>query len=322
MAIGGPAGEITERRSTMGLFGPPDVEKMKARRDINGLIKALGYEKNTYYSYRSAEALGEIGPRLVDVALRDRAVQALIAALTKGDDRDLKKSAADALGQFGDPRAVQPLIAAIEDKNLYMGVYSAMAAINAEGKIGDEFVAIAAINALGKIGEMHAVEPLNSALNDHRREVRSAAAEALVKIKTHDSEWLKSAIKGGNIELRQAAAEALAAIGDDDAVAYLIYFAKAGSDFYERNTARLALVKIYKQGKLSERQKQHILAQRDSLMRVHKDSVAHIDLKPIPHEDEYHCGEFHGDNESRTSHQDHPGTHSDGYQNTGVDFPL
>jgi hypothetical protein len=35
--------EQTGRRITMGLFGPPDVEKMKAKGDVKGLIKALGY---------------------------------------------------------------------------------------------------------------------------------------------------------------------------------------------------------------------------------------------------------------------------------------
>jgi hypothetical protein len=27
----------------MFLFGPPNVKEMKARRDVNGLIRALGY---------------------------------------------------------------------------------------------------------------------------------------------------------------------------------------------------------------------------------------------------------------------------------------
>jgi len=29
----------------MPLFGPPNVEKLKAKRDVKGLIKALGYQK-------------------------------------------------------------------------------------------------------------------------------------------------------------------------------------------------------------------------------------------------------------------------------------
>ena len=31
----------------MGLFGPPNVEKLKAKSDIDGLIKALAYEKDS-----------------------------------------------------------------------------------------------------------------------------------------------------------------------------------------------------------------------------------------------------------------------------------
>jgi hypothetical protein len=29
----------------MPLFGPPDIEKLKAKRDVQGLIKALSYKQ-------------------------------------------------------------------------------------------------------------------------------------------------------------------------------------------------------------------------------------------------------------------------------------
>jgi HEAT repeat protein len=44
-----------------------DVEKMEAKRDVNGLIKALAYRKDALVRQRAAEALGEIGDaRAVD----------------------------------------------------------------------------------------------------------------------------------------------------------------------------------------------------------------------------------------------------------------
>ena len=30
----------------MGLFGPPDVARLEARRDVKGLVKALRYKKD------------------------------------------------------------------------------------------------------------------------------------------------------------------------------------------------------------------------------------------------------------------------------------
>jgi hypothetical protein len=46
--------------SLFGLFGPPNVEKLKAKRDVKKLIKALNYEKNASVRQAAAEALGEI----------------------------------------------------------------------------------------------------------------------------------------------------------------------------------------------------------------------------------------------------------------------
>ncbi len=42
----------------MGLFGPPNVEKMKAKRDVKGLIQALGYQKGSNVRRGAAVALG------------------------------------------------------------------------------------------------------------------------------------------------------------------------------------------------------------------------------------------------------------------------
>ncbi|MCC7162462.1 MAG: HEAT repeat domain-containing protein [Anaerolineae bacterium] len=44
----------------MPLFGPPNIEKLKAKHDVNGLIKALGDQKNSDLRAKAAKALGEI----------------------------------------------------------------------------------------------------------------------------------------------------------------------------------------------------------------------------------------------------------------------
>jgi HEAT repeat protein len=63
----------------MGLFGPPDVEKMKAKKDDNGLIRALRYQKG-FQVRVSAAALGEIGDH--------RAIEPLIATLKDEEYRN------------------------------------------------------------------------------------------------------------------------------------------------------------------------------------------------------------------------------------------
>jgi HEAT repeat protein len=45
----------------MFLFGAPNVQKLSAKRDVQGLIKALGYEKDEQIRHAAALALGQIG---------------------------------------------------------------------------------------------------------------------------------------------------------------------------------------------------------------------------------------------------------------------
>jgi len=90
-----------ERSQNLFLFGPPNVEKMKARRDVKGLIKALAYRKDSNVRRAAACALGEIKDA--------RAVKPLIAAL-KDKDWDVCKAVAEVLLQIGDPCATEPLV--------------------------------------------------------------------------------------------------------------------------------------------------------------------------------------------------------------------
>lgn len=108
----------------MGLFGPPDVEKMKAKRDVKGLIKALGYEKNAIRK-SAAEVVGEI---------RDASAVVPLIATLEDKDWEIRHSAAEALGKIGDARAVDPLITALKDK--------------------DEYVRQATAEALGNLGSL------------------------------------------------------------------------------------------------------------------------------------------------------------------------
>lgn len=96
----------------MGLFGPPDIYKLAARKNVSGLIKALGYERSedrigaARIRQQAAKALGKLGD--------GRAVTALVEALTGDDDRWVRIAAAQGLGKLGDRRAEAPLRALLE----------------------------------------------------------------------------------------------------------------------------------------------------------------------------------------------------------------
>ena len=77
----------------------PNVEKLKKKGDIDGLIKALSYKKDCHIRMAAAEALSEVG-----------------------DSKTVKRYCGSIFreypGQIGDINAVKPLFtAALRDKN-------------------------------------------------------------------------------------------------------------------------------------------------------------------------------------------------------------
>ena len=87
-------------------FGTPNVETMREKRDVKGLIKALGYKKESDVRINAASVLGEI--------CDPGAVKPLIKALDDADS-DVRSNAAEALGRIGDSRAVEPLERALNN---------------------------------------------------------------------------------------------------------------------------------------------------------------------------------------------------------------
>ncbi len=164
----------------MSLFGSPDIEKLKANRNVNGLCKALTHrdpkvrmaagralgdlgdaqavnslatalqDKDKYFRLVIAEALGRIGD--------GKTVEPLITAL-RDEDQDVRRTAAKLLGESGDAKAVDPLVTAFQDK--------------------DKFFRLVIAEALGRIGGAKAVEQLIAALRDKDQDVRQTAAKLL-----------------------------------------------------------------------------------------------------------------------------------------------
>jgi HEAT repeat protein len=197
----------------MGLFGPPDIEKMKSKRDVKGLTKALDYQKDPAIRRMAVEALAGIGDAnvvepIISVLsdgeksvcsaaivklgiIKDaRAVQPLIGILKCGD-KDLCKLAADSLGKIRDPRAVEPLITALKDANIRLEAEEALAnigepavkpLIDASNKLlntGQNEWFFAVISALGDLGGTLAIQQLISLLKPGSYLYNRLAAEAL-----------------------------------------------------------------------------------------------------------------------------------------------
>jgi HEAT repeat protein len=167
---------------------PAEARPSKLARDaeaderIESLIQTLRDRRLFSDRRGAAKALGEIGEA--------RAVEPLIEAL---EDKQIlvRIEAAKALGKIGDTRAVEPLIKAL--KNVPEPAAESL------GQIGDPRavepligflrhappkVRMTVAEALGEIGDARALGPLTQALEDEKRHVREAAGDALEKIKS------------------------------------------------------------------------------------------------------------------------------------------
>jgi len=199
------------------IFGPPNVRKLKDKKNIKGLIKALR-AKDKYIRIEATKALGEIsGPMTVEP---------LIQAL-KDEDDGVRGTATKALGKIKDPSVVEPLIQVLEDENIVNRWY----AMESLGAVGDARAVTPLMHniledkasiALEKIGKS-AVEPLAQALKDKNSSVRKRAAAILGTIRDHRAvEPLVEALDDVDVFVRCTVATNLGRIGDERAVGPLI----------------------------------------------------------------------------------------------------
>lgn len=86
----------------MRLFGPPDTLKLKNKKNIKGLEKALFYTKDRFVRLHAADYLGELGDK--------SAADSLVHAIEIEKDKTIKERATIALAKLKDTRAISPLI--------------------------------------------------------------------------------------------------------------------------------------------------------------------------------------------------------------------
>ena len=137
----------------MGSSKSPDIQKLKQKKNVRVLIKALRYKKSEFIRVDAAYALGEIGDQ--------KAVPSLIERL-QDDSKFVRRAAISALGHLGDPSAVVPLIPMLEDRDVKIRNVTAL--------------------ALGEIRDEQAVDALMSKLEDDANQVSMAAERALIDI--------------------------------------------------------------------------------------------------------------------------------------------
>jgi HEAT repeat protein len=170
----------------MFLFGPPNIAKLKEKRDVQSLIKALKYRKDSNIPLAAIDALAELGdpqviPSLIELLtgadddIRQQAiitlgrmravaaVDALIKILDENAFAPLGQYAAEALGNIGDARAVPVLVkiaANAEDKTMFYDPFEvlegfgtqAVALLLSQLTHKNEKISRRAAAALGKMG--------------------------------------------------------------------------------------------------------------------------------------------------------------------------
>jgi HEAT repeat protein/CheY-like chemotaxis protein len=156
-----------------------------------------------------AHVAGEAGEKLLLEGLNDprddvrRAVNSSLGALWGldalsglGDSRaGVRQTHIRSLGEQGDPRAVEPLIATLQDQN--------------------PPVRQAACEALGMLGERRALKPLLGALADGDRNVRQAAAWALGELGDEKAvQHLSGALRDDDTYVQRTAIRSLGKIWD------------------------------------------------------------------------------------------------------------
>jgi hypothetical protein len=133
--------------------------KTSARRSI-AIGTKLIFKRYKYPNMRERLVKGKFVPISISLVL---IFMICISALSQVQTKDdVQYSAAIALGQINDTRAVEPLIQALKDN--------------------DSNVRYGAAIALGQINDTRAVEPLIQALKDNDSNVRYGAATALGQI--------------------------------------------------------------------------------------------------------------------------------------------
>lgn len=213
----------------MGLVQDPFISLLNAGMDIAIFVALALYAKDRTLvesflrGFFEHSGLGETFEEAMEhPSVRARikfegAFEDVINALHSPDE-EVREEAARALGELGDPRAVEPLIGLLADENRY--------------------VRREAAKSLGKIGDERAIVPLINALKDEDRYGREGAAEGLGDMGEKAFPHLVSAMEDADWHVRMGAAVALRLIGDRKALPVLIRAMQDENRFVRREVIK------------------------------------------------------------------------------------
>lgn len=232
------------------MFGPPDVEKLKANGDISGLIHALEYAPDGSKCHsdlrrEAARALGETGDA--------RAIRPLVNRIMNDFEKEVRFAAAKALCEIKDEQVITTLIGMIKDvqgadNNVVRSVIE-----NGLEKIGYQAVEplIKAIKTssiedvrrdsiiiLGGINDTRAVDTLIEALSDGNKDIRRTSASTLGKLMDLRAvDPLIASLADSNESVRSESAKALGKLMDRRAVEPLITLLDDDNEYVRRESA-------------------------------------------------------------------------------------
>ncbi len=202
----------------------PDIETLKSRGDVNGLIKVLD-RREVEIRVEAIKAMEELGDQ--------RFVEPLLQIL-KDEDTQILLSAVRALSKLNAQGAIEPITGFLKSYNkaLRLAAVEALGQLSAHQAVAhlaetlqddDDQLRMAAVRSYCLIKDEAAVMPLVTALEDKNREVRWAVADALDQLGWHPIEaragaaywvakrrWNKSAEYGP-----EAVEPLIMALGDD-----------------------------------------------------------------------------------------------------------
>jgi len=204
---------------------------MQIRGDIAGLVKALGH-KDPYIRNGVIQAFVILGD--------PTAVPHICGSLTDFE-ASVQVSAATALGEFRDPKAVVPLLNACQgDSQAIVDVVKE--SLTKMGRTGvaqlcealtssSPAIRLVAAEVLGRIGDCRSVGPLCEALREQFDDIAGSVVGALVRIGEPALEALAEALKCEDAKTRLAAAEAVDRIGLPDDPSLRAWHAVAKQDW-------------------------------------------------------------------------------------------